>query len=74
MDVEVELFEPLKCRRPADGRVRLADGAQVSDLLAALGIGVDDVGVLMVNRQDGRFDQELHDGERVTIIPLIGGG
>ena len=74
MNVEVELFEPLKCRRPADGRVRLADGARVSDLLAALGIGVDAVGVLMVNRQDGRFDQELHDGERVTIIPLIGGG
>jgi sulfur carrier protein ThiS len=74
MDVEVELFEPLKCRRPADGRVRLPAGARVSDLLAALGIGIDDVGVLMVNREDGRFDQELRDADRVTVIPLIGGG
>jgi sulfur carrier protein ThiS len=54
--------------------VRLPDGARVSDLLAALGIGIDDVGVLMVNREDGRFDQELRDADRVTVIPLIGGG
>jgi sulfur carrier protein ThiS len=74
MDVQVDLFETLKRLRPADGRVRLPDGARVSDLLAALGIAVADVGILMVNREDGRFDQELRDGDRVTVIPPIGGG
>ena len=74
MDVEVSLFESLKDRRPAGGRVTLPTGARVSDLLAALGIAVADVGILMVNREDGRFDQELRDGDRVTVIPPIGGG
>jgi sulfur-carrier protein len=74
MDVEVSLFESLKDRRPAGGHVTLHDGARVSDLLAALGIEIADVGVLMVNREDGRFEQELRDGDRVTVIPPIGGG
>jgi molybdopterin synthase sulfur carrier subunit len=74
MDVEVSLFESLKDRRPEGGRVTLPTGARVSDLLAALGIAVADVGILMVNREDGRFDQELRDGDRVTVIPPIGGG
>lgn len=74
MDVEVSLFESLKDRRPEGGRVPLPTGARVSDLLAALGIAVADVGILMVNREDGRFDQELRDGDRVTVIPPIGGG
>jgi sulfur carrier protein ThiS len=74
MDVEVSLFESLKDRRPEGGRVTLPTGAVVSDLLAALGIAVADVGILMVNREDGRFDQELRDGDRVTVIPPIGGG
>ena len=74
MDVEVSLFESLKDRRPEGGRVTLPTGARVSDLLAALEIAVADVGILMVNREDGRFDQELRDGDRVTVIPPIGGG
>jgi sulfur carrier protein ThiS len=74
VDIEVALFETLKSRSPADGRVRLPVGATVSDLLAALGITAADVGVLMVNREDGRFGQELHDGDRVAVIPPLGGG
>ena len=74
MDVEVRLFENLKKHQPAEGIVRLPAGSRVSDLLDALGISTDDVGVLMVNRADGRFDQLLRDGDAVTLIPPIGGG
>ena len=54
--------------------MRLAEGSRVTDLLDALGIPTDDVGVLMVNRADGRFDQLLQNGDVVTVIPPIGGG
>ena len=74
MDVEVRLFESLKRHQPEGGRVRLGANARVSDLLEALGISMDDVGILMVNRVDGRFDQYLQDGDVVTLIPPIGGG
>jgi len=74
MDVEVRLFESLKKHQPEGGKVRLAAGSRVSDLLDALAISTDDVGVLMVNRADGRFDQLLQNGDVVTLIPPIGGG
>ena len=74
MDVEVRLFESLKKHLPEDGKVRLAEGSRVYDLLNALGISMDDVGILMINRADGRFDQLLQDGDMVTLIPPIGGG
>jgi molybdopterin converting factor small subunit len=74
MDVEVKPFASLKRRQPMDGKVQLAAGSRVSDLLATLGIATDDVGILVVNREDGRFDQVLHDGDVVTLIPPIAGG
>jgi len=74
MDVEVRLFESLKKHQPEGGKFRLAEGSRVSDLLTALGISTDDVGILMVNRVDGRFDQMIQDGDVVTLIPPMGGG
>jgi sulfur carrier protein len=74
MVVEVRLFESLKEHQPEGGKMPLATGSRVTDLLEALGISTDDVGVLIVNRADGRFDQELQNGDVVTVIPPIGGG
>jgi sulfur carrier protein len=74
MDIEIRLFESLKRHQPQGGKIRLAAGSRVSDLLDALGISTDDVGILMVNRADGRFDQFLQNGDVVTLIPPIGGG
>lgn len=74
MDVEIRLFESLKKYQPQGAKVRLAAGSRVSDLLDALGISMDDVGILIVNRADGRFDQQLQTGDLVTLIPPIGGG
>ena len=74
MDVDIRLFASLKKHQPQDGKVRLAAGSRVTDLLDSLGISTDDVGIVMVNRADGRFDQQLQNGDVVTLIPPIGGG
>jgi sulfur carrier protein len=74
MDVEVRLFESLKKHQPKGAKVRLAAGSRVNDLLDALGISMDDVGILIINQSDGRFDQLLRNGDVVTLIPPIGGG
>lgn len=74
MDVTVALYETLKKHYPEGGRVRLENGARIADLLSRLGISEDEVGILVVNRKDARFDQVLKDGDAVTIIPPMGGG
>ena len=74
MDVEIRLFESLKKHQPEGAKMRLAAGSRVNDLLDALGISMDDVGILIINQSDGRFDQLLRNGDVVTLIPPIGGG
>lgn len=74
MNVTVTLFETLKKQGPEAGSVRLEEGARVTDLLSRLGISEDDVGILVINRRDARFDQVLEDGDIVTVIPPMGGG
>lgn len=60
--------------RPVEQRVELPPGSRIHDLLARLGLPEAEVGFLLVNRGDGSFDRVLQDGDRVTIIPPIGGG
>jgi sulfur carrier protein len=74
MQVEVKLFATLQKDRFQKAMVYLDQGSKVSDLLNHLGITVDDVGVLVVNKRDATFDQSLNEGDTITIIPPIGGG
>ncbi len=60
--------------RPAEQHLALPAGSGIGDLLARLGLPEAEVGVLLVNGRDASFDQGLRDGDRVTIIPPIGGG
>lgn len=74
MEVDVHLFSTLQKKLFDRARVQLQDGACVTDLLTLLGISLDDVGILVVNHRDATFDQQLHEGDAITIIPPIGGG
>ena len=74
MEVDVHLFSTLQKKLFRKARVQLQEGARVTDLLTLLVISHDDVGILVVNHRDATFDQQLHEGDAITIIPLIGGG
>jgi len=60
--------------RPAEQRVALPEGSRIRDLLARLALPEAEVGVVLVNRGDASFDTPLQEGDRVTLIPPIGGG
>jgi sulfur carrier protein ThiS len=74
MEVDVSLFATFQSNRFHRSRIQLPKGATVMDLLAKLAISADDVGVLIVNSRDATYRQRLADGDRVTLIPEIGGG
>lgn len=74
MQVRVALFSYFRDGRFAEGDVALPAGAAVADLLAHLRIVPQEVGVLFVNGRSGTFKDRLDAGDRVTVIPMIGGG
>lgn len=50
-----------------------ADGATIADGLAAAGISVEHMDV-RVRGRPAKVEDTLHDGDLVTVIPLIKGG
>lgn len=74
MEVEVSLFATFQKGRFVRRQVSLPAEATAADLLRLLDIAPDDVGILVVNRRDATTKQSLSEGDRVTLIPVIGGG
>jgi molybdopterin converting factor small subunit len=74
ISIEVSLFATLQKNRFRRAVIELPDSADVTALLDQLEIAREAVGILVVNRKDAAVDQLLCHGDRVTIIPPIGGG
>lgn len=74
MEVDVKLFATFQKGRFARRQLTVPEKATVSDLLRLLDIAADDVGILVVNHRDATLKQPLDEGDRITIIPVIGGG
>jgi len=74
MQVTVELFSYFRKSGSEGGTLELAAGATVADLLTQLDIKPSEVGVIVINGESGTVKRRLQTGDRVTLIPIIGGG
>lgn len=74
MEVAVKLYAGLRRTHGPSVSMRLAGPALVADLLRELGVAELDVEIVAVNGELGQFDTPLHDGDRVSLMPFIGGG
>ena len=74
MQVTVELFSYFRQGRSKQNIVELSQGATVADLLMQLQINLSDVDTLVINGTPGTVRTLLQSGDRLTLIPIIGGG
>ena len=74
MRVTVELFSYFQEGRFKKNWVELATDSTVADLALQLKIKPTDVGMLVINGKIGTAKTQLQSGDRVTLIPIIGGG
>jgi len=74
MEIEVRLFASLRKYTNQENRVRLEDGATVSDSIERLGIPPSEVAIILVDGRHAPQDQRLHDGQTVSLFPAIAGG
>jgi sulfur carrier protein ThiS len=74
LEIEVHLFSILRVNRFATARVQVSAPARVNTIVEKLGISQAEIGAVFVNGRDGRFEQSLADGDRLTLLPCIGGG
>lgn len=74
MRVRVSLYSALRIDRFSAAEVELPENATIEDLLETLDLPLQDIGIVMVNAHSGTFQQRLQPGDRITLIPPIGGG
>jgi sulfur carrier protein ThiS len=72
VQVQVKLFVTLRKNRIQN--VELPDGSDAKDLIHQLGIPLEEVGLLSVNKRQATLDQRLEEGDVIYIMPPIGGG
>ncbi len=74
MIVTVELFSYFRKGRFDQDMMELPSGATVADLANQLEIDIADVGVLIINGISATKKDRLETGDRITFLPIIGGG
>ena len=77
MRVTVELQAYLEKYSPNGQAVfeyTLPDGATVQTLARELNVPEEMASIIVLNDRNADFDDPLHDGDRVTLIPPLAGG
>lgn len=73
--IQIKLFASLnRFTTNSHGNYPIAPGMIVKDLLAQLGIPVEEVNLIFINGKQGNLASVLKLGDRLGIFPPIGGG
>lgn len=74
ISVTVKLFPPLRENRFSQETIEIDEPATVTSLLEHLGIELRKVEGIYINAKEAGFNHSLVDGDKVTFMPMIGGG
>lgn len=74
MNVTVKLFAYFRDNRFVAEVMEYRDDITVGEIIADLGIELDEVGITMLNSRHCRADSRPADGDILAIFPVIGGG
>ena len=72
--IELTLVGLLKEYGPAQVSLPIESGQTVLDVIGRLGLNPELVAIVMVNGRQRFKDSPLRPGDRVKLLPLIGGG
>jgi sulfur-carrier protein len=74
MQLTVKLFATFQTGRFDVAQQEHPAGTTVGDIVDALGIARDEIGLLMVSGRHAELDQQPAPGDTVAIFPPVGGG
>lgn len=74
MEIKVTLYSPLNNNRFSKAKINVMESSTVDTLLQHLDIKQHEVGSVYVNGKSSTFTHSLMPGDKVTLLPLIGGG
>lgn len=73
-NVELTLVGLLRNYGPPRASLPVETGQTVSDVIRELGLDPDLVAIVMINGRQGSKSHRLQSGDKVKLLPLVGGG
>jgi len=74
MKVTVKLFATFRAGRFGEQTKEYAPQTTVGDILNELNLPLDEIGATLINHRHVEEDQQLKEGDTLSIFPLVGGG
>lgn len=74
MQITVKLFATFRNNRFKTAGQEHPEGTACREVMLALGLTEEEIGVVMVNGRHAVLGQVLRDGDTLSLFPLIGGG
>ena len=74
MKLTIKLFAYFRDGRFSSNELEYPAGITVGEIVDALGISRDDIGITMINSKHCSFDDAPSESDILAIFPLVGGG
>lgn len=74
MQLTVKLFAYFRDNRFKTRPMEFPAGTTVEEIIRAVGVPLDEVGVTMINSRHCELQQAVAEGDQLAIFPAIGGG
>ena len=74
MQIKVKLFATFRIGRFAVETRQYPSGTRIIEIIRELQIPEAQIGMIMLNHRHAKPDQELNDGDNLSLFPLVGGG
>jgi len=74
MQITVKLFASFRNGRFNVALQELPEDTDCRIIVLSLGLTEEEIGVVLVNGRHATLDHLLHDGDTLSLFPLVGGG
>ena len=74
MTIKLKLFASFRIGRFNEQVCEYPEGVIVKEIVQQLGIEKESLGIILLNGQHANADNVLHEGDVLSLIPLLGGG
>lgn len=74
MKITVKLFATFRDGRDKNQVFELDEAATPEDIIPVLGIEKSVIAILLINGIPGQFDNNLVEGDLISLFPAVGGG
>jgi len=74
MRITFELYASLGAGRFGENVLELPSGSSVQQIMKETGIPEPFMGIMVVNGKHAQLDTILEDGDKIDLLPIVGGG